>query len=281
MRWLGIVGCTLVVACGTQVVQDTEVPEDPLDCRADACDGRCTDVGFDPFNCGECGITCVVPNAEPACTFGTCGLGACDPGWADCDGDPANGCELDTTCAAGSPCGTTCGSVGTLDCTDVCEPTCMPPEEVCNLADDDCDGACDEDVDGCRRRVYRATGSLGHLYGLDASEAVLYEQTVEASRYFWLLTTPAPGASPLYRCDKGGGRRFLTRSSRCEGLDQPPELLMGYVADGPTCGAVPLYRLFSGAQSDHLYTLSEDERDQAARQGYRPEGIVGWVFTTR
>ena len=67
--------------------------------RCDERDNNCNgevDEGFDlqsdPLNCGACGIRCGGPHATGACRAGRCDL-ACDEGYADCDGDPKNGCE--------------------------------------------------------------------------------------------------------------------------------------------------------------------------------------------
>jgi hypothetical protein len=86
----------------------------------DDCDGR-TDEDFvlasDPRNCGMCGRTCSFPNAIAPCNSGTCGIGACLPGFVDADGMPGNGCEY----------------------------RCVPAgAEVCNGRDDDCDTRTDE-----------------------------------------------------------------------------------------------------------------------------------------
>lgn len=73
-----------------------------------------------PKNCapGVCVATggccaasdCPAPaNATATCADGVCGF-ACDAGFADCDGDPANGCEADLSSAE------TCGSCAN-DCT--------------------------------------------------------------------------------------------------------------------------------------------------------------------
>jgi hypothetical protein len=62
----------------------------------DDCDGD-VDNGFDLLNdvnnCGTCGHVCSLPNATAGCVNGQCTIVACDEGWADCDGNPANGCE--------------------------------------------------------------------------------------------------------------------------------------------------------------------------------------------
>ncbi|HVZ94161.1 MAG TPA: putative metal-binding motif-containing protein [Phycisphaerales bacterium] len=62
----------------------------------DNCDGQ-NDEGFDLnsdfSNCGMCGNSCERPHAVMACVAGECVLQFCDPGWADVDGNPSNGCE--------------------------------------------------------------------------------------------------------------------------------------------------------------------------------------------
>jgi hypothetical protein len=51
-------------------------------------------------NCGACEHRCPdLPHATAACKAGNCAVGACADGWADCDGDPSNGCEVAVTTA--------------------------------------------------------------------------------------------------------------------------------------------------------------------------------------
>ncbi|MBM4344036.1 MAG: S8 family serine peptidase [Deltaproteobacteria bacterium] len=55
-----------------------------------------------------------------------------------------------TDLPAGATCLTGCGSLGSHACTPTCRFTaCAPPAEKCNLKDDDCDGATDENLAGC------------------------------------------------------------------------------------------------------------------------------------
>ena len=69
------------------------------DTNYDNCDGNATNgcesllIG-DVNNCGRCGQRCMLPNAVPLCIGSACRVGGCNPGWQDCDGNPANGCEV-------------------------------------------------------------------------------------------------------------------------------------------------------------------------------------------
>jgi len=88
------------------------------------CDGQ-IDEGFDlmndPVDCGRCGNDCTgqLPHAVGGCSQGACVIASCQIGWADLDGNAANGCEY--RC-----------------------PVSPPTMEVCNGIDDDCDGIVDD-----------------------------------------------------------------------------------------------------------------------------------------
>lgn len=287
-RWAWV-GALLLAGCGlewsefsdatdlTDVSDETDVP---LDCPLDACFGECTDLDSDPENCGDCGRTCIIFRGTPTCDAGECVLDVCDAGYADCDGDVNNGCEEAVTCEEAAPCDTTCGSTGSISCADACEPVCLEPTEQCNALDDDCDGGCDEGaLPGCRHSVYRSHGPLGHVYGNDTAEAARLGQTVERAQYFFLYAEATTELRPLYRCDKGGGRRFLTTSTNCE-IGRAPEATLGFIASRPICGSTPLYRLYSATASNHFYTTSATERDRAVSEfGYRYEAIAGYVWS--
>lgn len=70
------------------------------------CDGRLDedfDRDTDLAHCGACGRACVSGDrGTPACRAGECAVD-CDPGFADCDGEPSNGCEA--SLSAASNCG--------------------------------------------------------------------------------------------------------------------------------------------------------------------------------
>jgi hypothetical protein len=72
-----------------------------------------------------------------ACTpDDSCAIVSCDPGWADCDGDAANGCEADLSSAAtcGS-CQTACSGTNYLCSPTGCTPTCASGLTFCGSTD--------------------------------------------------------------------------------------------------------------------------------------------------
>jgi len=99
-----------------------------LDCDGDlgqpGGNGCEVDASSDVAHCGACGNGCrMVPNGTAACLLGTCGIGACNAGWSDCNADPGDGCETDVATDEAN-----CGACN-LVCQngDVChDGTCIP-----------------------------------------------------------------------------------------------------------------------------------------------------------
>ena len=93
------------------------------------CSGVCVNTQADNNNCGACGQRCVAgANATAACTTGRCGI-TCNPGFADCNGNPVDGCEVNTQTTVGNcgRCGNVCpsGANSTATCAaGVCGVTC-------------------------------------------------------------------------------------------------------------------------------------------------------------
>lgn len=77
---------------------DVTAPPDVVTCSSgfERCDGVCVDTFTATEHCGACGHACALPNGVAVCRSATCALLRCAPGFANCDGDASNGCEVDT-----------------------------------------------------------------------------------------------------------------------------------------------------------------------------------------
>lgn len=113
--------CGNACAAGQECRDDGNGPQCVLPCEESGkskCPDTCADLLSDPYNCGSCGNTCPLrDNAKGECRKGVCVI-ACADGFADCDGNPVNGCEVNlannpTNCGA---CGVTCDFVGGQPC---------------------------------------------------------------------------------------------------------------------------------------------------------------------
>jgi hypothetical protein len=112
------------------------------------CGGRCVSTLINPEHCGMCGNRCpATGNAEPTCQMGTCGVSGCRAGYADCDRNPANGCETNTLTSVSDcgACGRACGGANrTPACTNgVCGGTCATGFADC---DGDAANGCETDT---------------------------------------------------------------------------------------------------------------------------------------
>ncbi len=102
-------------ACTPSVEPDEVCDELDNDCNGLTDDGF--DKQSDPDNCGACGIVCVLAHAAAHCEAGRCVRDTCEEPWRDANLSLADGCE------------------------------CLPSgAEVCDEADNDCDGLTDEGI---------------------------------------------------------------------------------------------------------------------------------------
>ena len=77
------------------------------DCDNNMANGCEINISGDPKSCGGCGMACPVPpNSTATCVNSICGI-SCVAGFADCDKNPQNGCEVDTRVDANN-----CGACG-------------------------------------------------------------------------------------------------------------------------------------------------------------------------
>ena len=109
-------------------------------------------------NCGMCGISCGdVVSGTRACTAGKCAVGACNPGFGDCDKSVSNGCEVNlasdtNNCGAcGAMCGTTVTNATASGCVSgKCGFTCNAGFKDCNgTYSDGCEVDSSKDVKNC------------------------------------------------------------------------------------------------------------------------------------
>ncbi len=162
----GMPGCTAGL-CG---VGSCNAPF--KDCNGAANDGCEINTAGDVNNCGACNNKCPTPaNAVSAsCSVGVCKF-TCAAGFADCDGDPTNGCEvnLQTDENRCGSCGNVCGlkpntirgscSAGT------CRYTCSAGFGDCNAnTADGCETNTASDMNNCgacnaRCSIANGTGS--------------------------------------------------------------------------------------------------------------------------
>ncbi len=107
------------------------------DCDGDASNGCETNTSNTVAHCGACGMACAArPNTSVTCAAGACAY-ACSPGFADCDMNPANGCEVDTRVDA-SNCGGCGRACATLHTTSACVASACTVAS-CDAGYGDCD----------------------------------------------------------------------------------------------------------------------------------------------
>lgn len=121
--------CVLEHAVGTCAMSTCNVDRCDTgfeDCNGIAPDGCEVELATDPMHCGECTNACTFPNAMATCTAGSCTLGSCLPGFEDCNGDRADGCEINTAAdeANCGRCGDPCPGSRTC-CSGTCQRECM------------------------------------------------------------------------------------------------------------------------------------------------------------
>jgi hypothetical protein len=128
-------------------------------CDGSPANGCETDTLGSVAHCGGCAKACPTPaNAAASCSAGACFF-QCTAGHADCDGAPANGCEIDisTDLSNCGGCGKACGTAhGTPSCSGgACAIQCAANHADCNGANaDGCEAALESDPKNC--------GACGH-----------------------------------------------------------------------------------------------------------------------
>jgi hypothetical protein len=121
-------------ACSQGLCMPSCVPGMYGDCDGNARNGCETALTTDQQSCGSCGTACTNPNGTTSCVAGTCAP-VCAAGYADCDGNPTNGCEVRTESDPSNcgGCGLTCDTSFQVCANQACEVS------MCPLGQGDCD----------------------------------------------------------------------------------------------------------------------------------------------
>jgi hypothetical protein len=126
------------------------------DCNANLADGCETNTATSAAHCGGCGRTCAPPNATGSCAAGSCGIARCNPGFGDCDGNPANGCETNLNTAA-AHCGRCGGACSLSNATAACSAG-VCAVAACNAGYGNCDG---NPANGCETALSSTAAHCG------------------------------------------------------------------------------------------------------------------------
>ena len=106
-------------------------------CDGNVTNGCETDLSANPMHCGGCGMACSTAGATSTCATGRCVI-QCNPGFANCDGTPSNGCEININTSVAH-----CGSCGGWCSPRHATPSCTDGRcgiSACDRNYADCDG---------------------------------------------------------------------------------------------------------------------------------------------
>ncbi len=126
------------------------------DCDMRSANGCEAFLDSDGQNCGGCGVVCTGAHAQETCGSGHCRVNACDFGWADCNGDPRDGCEASLLNDAQNcgVCKAQCSNnhISVPSCgIGLCNGQCDPGFADCdnNLKTDGCETSIAADANNC------------------------------------------------------------------------------------------------------------------------------------
>jgi hypothetical protein len=191
------------------------------DCNAVTADGCEADTRTGTANCGACGRECMASGGTAACQSSVCRVAGCDAGRGDCDGMPANGCEVDVTATVAH-----CGGCG-MACAARANASSTCAAGACGLACSAGFGDCDRAIgNGCEVNTTNTVahcGACGRMCGLVNATAGC-----------------AASACTVAACDTGYGDCDANAANGCE-VD-----VRSSVAHCGTCGSACTYANAAG-----------------------------------
>ena len=150
---------TISNSCGSSsdlVVINFGCPPGYLNCNGMSIDGCEVNTNTSASNCGACGNVCVFPNAVAGCSGGNCVIVSCNTGYSNCDGNNANGCEINTNTSV-----TNCGACGNVCAFPNAVAGCSAGGCIivsCNAGYADCDGNV---ANGCEVNLQASNSNCG------------------------------------------------------------------------------------------------------------------------
>jgi streptogramin lyase len=193
------------------------------DCNENRGDGCERNLAADLGHCGRCGAACPMrANATVSCTMGTCGF-TCMPNFADCDGNPSNGCEADLRSDAANcgRCGTACtvangvgqctaGACGLARCNGTfqnCDNNLANGcEHDTRLSCNSCDLECRDSSVGGTGRPFTAEGLRGTAVNpMQGGLVVGGMSSTTVADYLWVVNT---AESTMSKWDATGAREL-------------------------------------------------------------------------
>jgi hypothetical protein len=136
---------------------------------------------------------------------------------------------------------------------------------------------------GRRVPLYRSSNSTGefHLYTTNDAERNSNGFHAEGPAGY-LTSSQNSGTVALYRMTGRNGDTILTvdpnERSRMQGSYQDNGIV-GYLSNSEQPGTQPLHRLVNHDGSAHFFTTSSREVEDFQRQGWKEEGVVGYIWT--
>ncbi|HXD51351.1 MAG TPA: hypothetical protein VN689_05640, partial [Burkholderiales bacterium] len=190
-----------------------------IDCDNDPENGCEAALETSLTNCGMCGNECSFGHAKTSCNAGVCQMGICDPGYADCDADPSNGCEANLNSDPRR-----CGTCSTVCPRDQGPPVCK--NGACGVSD--CSpglGDCDNQS-GCETTL----GTVDNCYFCGDACNLPHATSACVGDTCRLAACTAPYDSCDGKEDNGCETNLLTNPVHCGSCEKSCSMVHGTAA---------------------------------------------------